>query len=399
MGALLSCISEKEVRRRAPPGRRRPPPSAGDHRSLSAVLGSSSRWSKLGASRKDRSEEALIQEQALAAALLLQQNGVGLPLDRSASLRFQAPGKKKEGLPRSSSSRARSLADPLLQPHQLVSQDLKIDDLETGTIVLVHGGGFGAWCWYKTIVFLEESGFKVIALDLAGCGVHSFDTNRITSLSQYVKPLTDFLEKLADGEKVILVGHDLGGACISFAMEIFPSKVAKAVYIAAAMLKSGQSTLDMFSLQEGVDDLMRQAQVFIYGNGSDRPPTAIDLKKSSLKDLMFNQSPSKVSPLSDRVFRLKGSDHSPFFSKPQALHKLLVEISRIPKNSTPLPPPAAAADPGLTSQPLRSFSKSSHMSVCMYGEIVRWSQLQGVDFASACLDQPPRIGGIWVLYW
>ncbi|CAA7387892.1 unnamed protein product [Spirodela intermedia] len=392
MGALLSCISEKEVRRKAPPGRRRPPPSAGDHRSLSAVLGSSSRWSKLGASRKDRSEEALIQEQALAAALLLQQNGVGLPLDRSASLRFQAPGKKKEGLPRSSSSRARSLADPLLQPHQLVSQDLKIDDLETGTIVLVHGGGFGAWCWYKTMVFLEESGFKVIALDLAGCGVHSFDTNRITSLSQYVKPLTDFLEKLADGEKVILVGHDLGGACISFAMEIFPSKVTKAVYIAAAMLKSGQSTVDMFSLQEGVDDLMRQAQVFIYGNGPDRPPTAIDLKKSSLKDLMFNQSPSKdvalasvsmrpvpfaplleklslsvggyssvrrfyietaddnTIPLSlqramceadspERVFRLKGSDHSPFFSKPQALHKLLVEISRIPKNSTPLPPP------------------------------------------------------------
>lgn len=81
-------------------------------------------------------------------------------------------------------------------------QDLKIDDLETGTIVLVHGGGFGAWCWYKTIVFLEESGFKVIALDLTGCGVHSFDTNNITSLSQYVKPLTDFLEKLADGEKV-----------------------------------------------------------------------------------------------------------------------------------------------------------------------------------------------------
>lgn len=122
MGGLLSCISEKEVRRRAPPARRRPPPSAGDHGSLSAVLGSSSRWSKLGTSRKDRSEEALIQEQALAAALLLQQNGVALPFDRSASLRYQAPGTKKEGLPRSSSTRARSLADPLLQPHQLVIQ-------------------------------------------------------------------------------------------------------------------------------------------------------------------------------------------------------------------------------------------------------------------------------------
>lgn len=39
-------------------------------------------------------------------------------------------------------------------------------------------------------------------MDLTGSGVHSFDTNSITSLSQYAKPLTAFLEKLADGDKV-----------------------------------------------------------------------------------------------------------------------------------------------------------------------------------------------------
>ena len=47
--------------------------------------------------------------------------------------------------------------------------------------------------------------------------------------------------------QVILVGHDFGGACISYMMELFPSKVSKAVFVAAAMLTSGQSTLDMFS--------------------------------------------------------------------------------------------------------------------------------------------------------
>jgi pimeloyl-ACP methyl ester carboxylesterase len=82
-------------------------------------------------------------------------------------------------------------------------QDIKLDDLDTNHFVLVHGGGFGAWCWYKTIALLEEGGFKVTAIDLAGSGIHSFDTNGVTSLSQYVKPLTDFLDKLADGEKVL----------------------------------------------------------------------------------------------------------------------------------------------------------------------------------------------------
>ena len=49
---------------------------------------------------------------------------------------------------------------------------------------------------------MEESGYRVDAVDLAGSGIHTFDTNSITSLAQYVKPLTDMLKKLGDGEKV-----------------------------------------------------------------------------------------------------------------------------------------------------------------------------------------------------
>ncbi|KAK4712367.1 hypothetical protein R3W88_006880 [Solanum pinnatisectum] len=350
--------------------------------------GGSNRWSRNRSSKRD---DSIIQERALAAAILLQQqmqNGGGgggaVPFDRSASLRYpNSNSKKNQPLPRSSSSRARSLTDPLLQPHQLVNQEVKDDDLETNHFVLVHGGGFGAWCWYKTIALLEEAGFKVTAVDLTGSGIHSFDTNSIASLSQYVQPLTDFLEKLADGEKVILVGHDFGGACISFAMELHSLKVSKAVFVAAAMLTCGQSALDMFSQKTDSNDLMRQSQIFIYANGNDKPPTAIDLDKSLLRDLLFNHSPAKdvalasvsmrpipFSPVLEKlcltdskygsvrrfyiettednaipialqqnlisnnppeqVFHLKGADHSPFFSKPQGLHRILVDISRIP---------------------------------------------------------------------
>ncbi|KAL3525842.1 hypothetical protein ACH5RR_014214 [Cinchona calisaya] len=349
-------------------------------------IGGSNRWSRIRSTKK---EEAIIHERALAAAILLQQQlqngGGGTAFDRSTSMRYPNGGaaKRNQTLPRSSSSRARSLTDPLLQPHQLVNQEVKLEDLETKHFVLVHGGVFGAWCWYKSIALLEEAGFKVTAIDLTGSGIHSFDTNCITSLSQYVKPLSDFLEKLKDGEKVILVGHDIGGTCISYAMELFPSKISKAVFIAAAMLTSGQSTLDMFSQKTDSNDLMRQAQIFLYANGNNHPPTAIDLDKSLLRDLLFNQSPSKdvalasvsmrpipflpvlekislsdvkygtvrrfyietpednAIPISlqesminknppEKVFSLKGADHSPFFSKPQALHKMLVEISKIP---------------------------------------------------------------------
>ncbi|KAG8079821.1 hypothetical protein GUJ93_ZPchr0007g3082 [Zizania palustris] len=265
----------------------------------------------------------------------------------------------------------------------LPKQDLNTNDLETNMIVLVHGGGFGAWCWYKTISLLEDSGFRVNAVDLTGSGIHSYDTNKIGSLTQYIEPLTSYLESLGDDEKVILVGHDFGGACISYAMEMFPSKVAKAVFLCAAMLKNGHSAFDMFQQQIDTNGTLQRAQEFVYYNGKDRPPTAINIDKSSLRDLLFNQSPSKDVSLAsvsmrpipfapvlekltltdenygsvrrfyvettednaiplhlqqgmcessppEKVLRLRGSDHAPFFSRPQALHRALVEIAAVP---------------------------------------------------------------------
>lgn len=41
------------------------------------------------------------------------------------------------------------------------------------------------------------------------------------------------------------MGHDFGGACISHVMELFPHKISKAVFVAAVMPTSGQSTLDL----------------------------------------------------------------------------------------------------------------------------------------------------------
>ncbi|KAL9343706.1 hypothetical protein Peur_064137 [Populus x canadensis] len=370
MGNLCTCFSPKTpVKNKKPTKRLQGNPQTAPN--------SSNRWTRIRSTRKDNHDE-LIHEQALAAAILFrqhqQQNGSAsgsFPFDRSVSLRHP------------NASITLIFTKTLVNGYRYYT-DIKLDDLETNHFVLVHGGGFGAWCWYKTIALLEEGGFKVTAVDLTGSGIHSFDTNGINSLSQYVKPLTDFLDKLVDGEKTILVGHDFGGACISYAMELFPHKVSKAIFVAAAMLTNGQSTLDMFSQKAaGSSDLMQQAQIFVYANGNNNPPTAINLDKSILRDLLFNQSPGKdvalasvsIRPipfppvleklsLSDlkygtvrrfyietpednaipitlqesminssppeKVFRLKGADHSPFFSKPQALHKLLVEISKIP---------------------------------------------------------------------
>ena len=46
---------------------------------------------------------------------------------------------------------------------------------------------------------------------------------------------------------MILVGHSIGGACISFAMECFPELISKAIFIAATMVSNNQSAFDILS--------------------------------------------------------------------------------------------------------------------------------------------------------
>lgn len=132
MGALFSCFSsaapaETRRTRRSFSSATPPPPGVtADH--------AGSGRDRSG--RKERGREGLTHEhqQVLAAAaktaasLLLQQNGgatavAEVLLDRSSSVRDPPPaGKKKQALPRSTSSRPRSLADPLVQLQQLINE-------------------------------------------------------------------------------------------------------------------------------------------------------------------------------------------------------------------------------------------------------------------------------------
>ncbi|KAG8363048.1 hypothetical protein BUALT_BualtUnG0010700 [Buddleja alternifolia] len=111
-------------------------------------------------------------------------------------------------------------------------------------------GRFWGVVLVQNIALLKEDKCEVDAIDLTGSGLHFCDINSIKTIQEYAKPLIDFLAKLADNKEAgVLVGHDIGGACISYAMELYPSKVSKAIFVAATMLSNDQSALDIFSHQ------------------------------------------------------------------------------------------------------------------------------------------------------
>lgn len=47
--------------------------------------------------------------------------------------------------------------------------------------------------------------------------------------------------------QVILVGHSTGGACVSYALEHFPQKISKAIFICATMVSNDQRPFDVFA--------------------------------------------------------------------------------------------------------------------------------------------------------
>jgi pimeloyl-ACP methyl ester carboxylesterase len=58
--------------------------------------------------------------------------------------------------------------------------------------------------------------------------------------------------------QVILVGHSCGGASVSYALEHYPKKISKAVFVTATMVKGGQRPFDVFSEE------VRMNSLFIY---------------------------------------------------------------------------------------------------------------------------------------
>jgi pimeloyl-ACP methyl ester carboxylesterase len=101
--------------------------------------------------------------------------------------------------------------------------------------VLVHGAGHGAWCWYKLVPLLRSSGHNVTTIDLAASGIDPRQISDLQSISDYIRPLRDLLASLPPNEKVILVGHSLGGLALSQTMERLPSKISVAVFLTAVM--------------------------------------------------------------------------------------------------------------------------------------------------------------------
>lgn len=244
------------------------------------------------------------------------------------------------------------------------------------TYVLVHGAWHGAWCWYKVVPLLEAKGNKVVAMDLPG---HGQDKTTVADvqLSDYVDKVVEVVRSLKG--PVILVGHSMAGVVIAQAGEVLgKEKIEQLIFLDAFMPNDGES---VFSLAEkagranaNLSDAkpgISLTESLILSNDQKtskiKPENAVELfyhdcpaedialaqKNLGWQSMACLATPVKVTAArygaipkvyilctaakdldksslvnnvpSQKVIKLQSS-HSPFFSMPDTLVKILDEI-------------------------------------------------------------------------
>ena len=236
------------------------------------------------------------------------------------------------------------------------------------TFILVHGAWHGGWCWYKVVARLEAQGHRVLAPDLLSLGRDKTPVLGVT-LAHWVDQITALVE--AEADPCVLVGHSRGGIVISAVAEHVPTKVRRLVYLAAFMLNNGQSIMQVmgagtrskltgnilvdqatasstvraeaiapaFYHQCSADDVALARLLLLPEAGAASgtpvqvteasfgrvPRTYIECVQDQAVDISLQRS--MIAALPGTAVVSMDTDHSPFFSAPDALCAQLAALS------------------------------------------------------------------------
>ncbi|XP_049394785.1 methyl jasmonate esterase 1-like [Solanum stenotomum] len=168
--------------------------------------------------------------------------------------------------------------------------------------VLVHGACHGAWCWYKVVTILRSEGHKVSVLDMAASGINPKHVEDLNSMDDHNEPLMEFMNSLPQQERVVLVGHSLGGINISLAIEKFPPKIAVAVFVTASIPGPDLNIVAVTQQYSQQVEAPMDTE-FVYNNGLDKGPTSLVLGPKDLATIFYQFSPPEDLTLATYLVR------------------------------------------------------------------------------------------------
>ena len=236
------------------------------------------------------------------------------------------------------------------------------------TFILIHGSWHSSWNWHKVVPILEQQGHHVYAIDLPGMGRDKTPIQEV-KMKSTIKKLCELIDSI-DG-KVILVGHSKNGIMITQVAEYRPEKIEKLIYLAAYLIPNGKTqaeysaqdihgwlkpyvtrypetnshTLQTEIYKDGLyhdceENITELAKLLLSHEPVESgitPLTLTDEKYGSVRRFYIECTEDRaVTPFiqqkmytetpCEKVYQLPTS-HSPFFSQPQALCKIFLDIA------------------------------------------------------------------------
>ncbi len=242
-------------------------------------------------------------------------------------------------------------------------------------IIFVHGSWHGEWTWFQIENLMQEQGYETVTINLPGHGIDNSKACEV-KLSDYRKAIVKVLDQ--QSQPVILVGHSMGGVAISEAAEARPEKVKKLIYLAAFLIPSGHSMLEV-AMQDSESKILPNLKINAAGG-------YVDLDREKVRNIFYGMSkqefvllseklltPEPLAPLTTQLsltnenfgsiprYYIKTlndnaitrkmqkamycrlpckkvyyicSDHSPFFSATKRLRNILIKIANDPSIKT-----------------------------------------------------------------
>lgn len=236
------------------------------------------------------------------------------------------------------------------------------------TFILVHGSWHSAWNWHKVVPILESKGHNALAIDLLGMGRDKTPIENVTMQSA-VESICKLIDSIEG--KVILIGHSKNGIIISQAAEYRSAKIEKLIYLAAYLIPNGKTqaeyssqdihgvlkpyvtrfpetnshTLQPEIYKEGLyhdcdDAIYQMARIILSHESAVTAITPLELTDENFGSVRrfyiectedkavtpFIQRKMYTETVCEKVFSMPTS-HSPFFSKPEELCDIFLEIA------------------------------------------------------------------------
>src|SRR5262245_51749656 len=146
-------------------------------------------------------------------------------------------------------------------------------------VVLVHGGGHGAWCWEPTIDQLE---CDVLAVDLPPKAIRGGDGRFDRPPELLTLTVSDFADSVladvdaAGHERFVLVGHSMAGLTIPEVARRAPDRVAHLVFVSCSVPAEGESILNV--LEDAPTDVgdTAAANIEAVQEGGEPPGQQLD---------------------------------------------------------------------------------------------------------------------------